>query len=402
MLIWTIIKISIRSLIANKLRSFLAILGIIIGVGAVISMMALGNGAQKKVMKDISSMGTNLLIVRPGQSRGRGVMSGSMQTLKVSDAMSIAREIENVQAVSPSVNSRAQVKYMNKNSNTTVIGGAVTYFSIRNFQIDVGRIFTENEAEKNARVAVLGSKTVENLFGKNDPIGQTIKVKGINFRVIGILQSKGEQGWFNPDDQIIIPYSTAMKQIAGVDYLNEIDVEVKDKQTIDEVSLKLEKHVRKLHRIQGENPNDFSIQNQAEMLKTMTNVTGTFTLLLSGIAGISLLVGGIGIMNIMLVTVTERIREIGIRKSIGAKDRDILRQFLLEAILMSAIGGLFGVAFGCGISALIAKFAPIVPVIEIQSIILSISISASIGIFFGYYPAWRAAKLNPIEALRHE
>jgi len=402
MLIWTIIKLSIRSLIANKLRSFLAILGIIIGVAAVISMMALGTGAQKRIMSDIGSMGTNLLIVRPGQSRGRGIMSGSMQTLKVKDAESIVKNVENIRAISPGVNSRAQVKHYNKNSNTTIVGGAITYFAIRNFKIDTGRIFTEGEAENCARVAVLGSKTVENLFGKNDPLGQTIKVKGINFRVIGTLQSKGDQGWFNPDDQVIIPYTTAMKRISGLDYLTEIDVEVNDKDRIDQVSASLEKHLRRLHRIADGDPSDFSIQNQAEMLKTMSNVTGTFSLLLSGIAGISLLVGGIGIMNIMLVTVTERIREIGIRKSIGAKDRDILRQFLLEAILMSAIGGLLGVLLGGGLSLLVAKFSPFTPQIEMQAVVLSISISASIGIFFGFYPARRAAKLNPIEALRHE
>ncbi len=402
MLFWTIIKISLKSLWGNKLTSFLAILGIIIGVGAVITMVAIGSGARNSVMERINSMGTNLLIVRPARAQGRGVRSGSRQTLTVDDAETIVNSVDNIRKIAPVVNTRAQLKYYNQNTNTSVCGTTRTYFSIRNFQLEQGRFFTEYESERNSRVVVMGSQTAEDLFGDTDCVGEIIKVKGMNFRIIGVLQSKGDQGWFNPDDQIIMSYTTAMNQIQGVDYLSEIDIEVTDENTIDRVENVVESLLRKRHRMLPEDESDFHIQNQAEMLETASNVLGTFTILLSGIAGISLLVGGIGIMNIMLVTVTERIREIGIRKSIGAKNRDILSQFLIEAILMSSIGGLLGIGFGCLASYGLAFYTSLSPEIDAFSIILSISISASVGVFFGFYPAKRAASLDPIEALRHE
>lgn len=402
MLFWIIVKLSVKSLLTNKLRTFLAVLGIVIGVLAVITMMGIGTGAKNQVMAQINSMGSNLLIVRPGLSRGRGVFSGNRQTLKVEDAREILKRIDNIQKVSPVVNTRTQLKYFNTNTNTTVTGSSNTYFSIRNYLIGTGRFFTDNEAERNARVAVIGSKTASDLFGTDNCIGQTIKVQGINYRVIGLLKSKGDQGFFNPDDQIIVPYTTAMNQLMGIDYITEIDIYVTDENKIDQVETSIEALLRKRHRIKEDADSDFSIQNQAEMLQTASTVLGTFTLLLSGIAGISLLVGGIGIMNVMLVTVTERIREIGIRKSIGAKDRDILRQFLIESVIMSGFGGFIGVSGGIGISLLIDIVTPLTTQVEPSSILLALAISASVGIFFGYYPARRAAKLNPIEALRHE
>ncbi|RJP26524.1 MAG: FtsX-like permease family protein [Candidatus Omnitrophota bacterium] len=404
MLIWIILKISLKSLFVNKLRTFLATLGIVIGVSAVITMMGIGTGARNQIMSQINSMGTNLLVVRPARSRGQGVMSGSRQTLTVDDAEKILKRIANVEKIAPVINTRAQVKYLNNNADTTVTGACRTYFSIRNFQIDKGRSFTDGESERNARVAILGPQTVENLFDDADAdcLGETIKVKGINFRIIGVLKSKGDQGWFNPDDQIIVPYTTAMNRIAGVDYLSEIDIQVIDENQIDATELATEKLLRKLHRLQEDKENDFNIQNQAEMLETASTILGTFTLLLSGIAGISLLVGGIGIMNIMLVTVTERIREIGIRKSIGAKNRDILQQFLIEAILMSGLGGLIGIFLGINFLEMIDRFTELSTAIETYSIVLSFAISATVGIFFGYYPARRAAKMDPIEALRYE
>jgi putative ABC transport system permease protein len=251
-------------------------------------------------------------------------------------------------------------------------------------------------------VAVIGPVTAENLFGETDPLGETIKLKGINFRVVGVLKSKGDQGWFNPDDQAIVPYSTAMKQLFGTDSLREIDIRVADGADIDGVVAETTKLLRKRHRVGAEAEDDFNIRNQAEMLEMASTVLRTFTILLGSIAGISLLVGGIGIMNIMLVTVTERTREIGVRKAIGARDRDILRQFLFESILLSGLGGLLGVGLGFAIAGTIGWASDFVTVVEPASIVLSLGVSASVGIFFGFYPALRAARLDPIEALRYE
>ncbi|HNT34237.1 MAG TPA: ABC transporter permease [bacterium] len=402
MLLWTILKVAIRSLLANKLRSFLAMLGIIIGVGAVISMLALGAGAQKQVMDRVTAMGTNLLIIRPGSASRGGVRSGSRENLKIEDAEAILNEVENVVAVAPVVMGRSQLKYLNKNSSTSITGSSSVYLEMRAFEVEKGRGFTSVEESRNARVAVLGATTVETLFGDQDPIGETIKVRGSNFRVIGVLKAKGDQGWFNPDDMVVMPYSTAMKQVVGQSYLSEIDVKVSDTASLTTVQEKITELLRKRHRIRSEAEDDFNIRNQAEFVEMATDVTRTFTILLGGIASISLIVGGIGIMNIMLVTVTERTREIGVRKAIGARDRDILRQFLLESILVSALGGMLGVSAGIGTAELVSKFTQFGTVVELYSVILALAVSASVGVFFGYYPARRAAKLDPIEALRYE
>jgi putative ABC transport system permease protein len=354
MLFWTIVKVALKSLSANKLRSFLAMLGIIIGVGSVISMLALGTGAQKQVMERISQMGTNLLVVRPGQRGSRGAQTGTQRNLVPDDAMAILSEVSGVSQVAPVVSAGAQLKHFNRNARTIVIGSTMTYFPIRNFEIEHGRAFTESESETMARVAVIGPVTVENLFGAGEPVGQTIKINGINFRVIGILKSKGDQGWFNPDDQAIIPYTTAMKQLFGLDHLREIDIQVADGVDTGKVKEATSALLRRRHRLQADAADDFYIRSQAEMVEMASSVTRTFTILLGGIAGISLLVGGIGIMNIMLVTVTERTREIGVRKAIGARDRDILRQFLLETLILSGLGGLFGVAFGACVAKVVS------------------------------------------------
>jgi putative ABC transport system permease protein len=402
MLFWTIVKVALKSLSANKLRSFLAMLGIIIGVGSVISMLALGTGAQKQVMERISLMGTNLLVVRPGQRGSRGAQTGTQRNLVPDDAMAILSEVSGVSQVAPVVSAAAQLKRFNKNARTIVIGSTLTYFPIRNFEIEHGRAFTESESETMARVAVIGPVTVENLFGAGEPVGQTIKINGINFRVIGILKSKGDQGWFNPDDQAIIPYTTAMKQLFGLDHLREIDIQVADGVDTGKVKEATSALLRRRHRLQADAADDFYIRSQAEMVEMASSVTRTFTILLGGIASISLLVGGIGIMNIMLVTVTERTREIGVRKAIGARDRDILRQFLLETLILSGLGGLFGVAFGACVAKVVSETTQFSTVVEASSILLALSFSAAVGIFFGYYPARRAAMLDPIEALRYE
>ena len=401
MLFWTIVKAALKSLRAHKLRSFLAMLGIIIGVGAVISMLALAAGARRQIMNRVSAMGTDLLVVRPGQRGFRGVASGSEQTLTLEDAQAILEGVPSLQSVAPLVRGSTQVKYYNKNTRSSVIGTSATYFGIRGFEVERGRPFTEGEALRMARVAVLGPTTVKDLFGDEDPLGETIKVKSINFLVVGVLKAKGDQGWFNPDDQVIVPYSTAMKQLLGLTSLHEIDIQA-DEADLSRVQEEATALLRKRHRIRPGAPEDFNIRNQAEMIETASSFSQTFTILLGGIASISLLVGGIGIMNIMLVTVTERTREIGIRKAIGAKDRDILRQFLLEAILLSGVGGLIGTGVGAGAAVLVDRLTEFVTVLEPSSILMALGFSAAVGIFFGYYPAWRAAQLNPIEALRYE
>jgi len=403
MLFWTIVKVALKSLASNKLRTFLAMLGIIIGVSSVIAMLAFGAGAQKQVMDRISAMGTNLLVVRPGQSGFRGVQSGTRRNLMPEDAEAIIKETPGVSQVAPVVSGNAQLKYFNKNTQAMVTGTSMTYFPIRNFEVERGRAFTESEAEKMARVAIIGPVTSENLFGTDEnPLGQTIRIKSINFRVIGVLKSKGDQGWFNPDDQVIVPYTTAMKQLFGLAHLREIDVQVADGSDSGKVEESITALFRKRHHLQADEENDFNIRSQAEMVETASSFTRTFTILLGGIGSISLLVGGIGIMNIMLVTVTERTREIGVRKAIGAKDRDILWQFLLETVILSGTGGMIGVGFGVVVAKLVSEVTPFSPIVQLSSILLALSFSAAVGIFFGYYPARRAAMLNPIEALRYE
>jgi len=402
MLLWTILKVALRSLLANRMRTFLAMLGIIIGVGAVISMLALGAGAQKAVMDRVTAMGSDLLIVRPGQSSRGGVRSGNVQSLKLEDAEVILNEIDGVLAVAPLAMGRAQVKYFNRNCNTTLTGTSLTYLDIRNFTLERGRAFTSVEEEHSARVAILGANTALDLFGKQDPVDEIVKVQSVAFRVIGVLQAKGDQGWFNPDDIVIVPYTTAMKQLLGQDYLSEIDIKADGEQDLKKIEKETTSLLRKRHRLRANAEDDFSVRNQADILEMVSSVTRTFTILMGGIAGISLLVGGIGIMNIMLVTVTERTREIGVRKAIGARDRDILRQFLLESSVISGLGGVLGIALGFGIAAGITHFTESPTVVETFSVVLALAVSLSIGIFFGYYPAWRASRLNPIEALRYE
>jgi putative ABC transport system permease protein len=294
------------------------------------------------------------------------------------------------------------LKYYENNSGTSVMGVAVTYLPLRNFEIEKGRLFTNGEEARMARVIILGPVTAENLFGTEDPVGATIKVNGINFEVIGITKAKGDQGWFNPDDNAFVPYTVAMKQLFGLEYLREISVKCARQDDLNQVQDAIIELIRKRHRTQPGMPNDIEIRNQADLLSTATEVTRTFTILLGAVASISLLVGGIGIMNIMLVTVTERTREIGIRKAIGARDRDILRQFLFEAILMSAIGGVIGVGAGVGAAKALSAMTNFITVIEPHNVVMAMLFAAGVGIFFGYYPARRAAQLNPIDALRYE
>lgn len=401
MLFWTIMKVGLKSLLANKLRSILAMLGIIIGVSAVIVMLAIGSGAQKQIMDQFSAMGSNLLIVMPGQRGSHGVVTGLQQNLTLDDALAIAKEVAGVTFVAPAVQGSAQVKYANKNARTTVFGSAVTYFAIRDVQVERGRPFTEGEVDRLARIGVIGPTAAKNLFGENDPLGEVIKVNGVNFTIIGVSKAKGE-GWMSPDDRLIVPYTTAMQILFGLDSLREIDIQANSDGELDQVQEQITNLMRRRHRIREGLDNDFSVTNMAEIRKNASQVADIFKWLLGGIAAISLLVGGIGIMNIMLVTVTERTREIGIRKAIGAREKHILLQFLLESMIISGLGGLIGLGIGAGIALLVPRFSPLQAVVEVSSALLAIGVAAGVGIFFGFYPAWRAARLDPIQALRYE
>ncbi len=408
MMLWMLAKVGVKALLANKLRSFLAVLGIIIGVGAVISMLALGAGTRENIMKRVSSMGTNLLIVRPGLAGRRGVMSGISQTMTIDDALAIAAEVPDVEWVTPVVSQNVQLKYFNKNANVSTLGAAPSYLLIRNFELDHGRMFTDLEVERMARVAVIGPTTAENLFGRDEPVGETIKIKGVNFEIVGLLKSKGDQGWSNPDDQAIIPVTTAMKQVFGVERLREIDILTDGALENNAPVVEAAKSVlRRRHRIAAGAEDDFTIADQAEMINMAESFGTTMSILLGSLGGISLLVGGIGIMNIMLVTVAERTREIGLRKAIGARESDIRNQFLFESVLVSGCGGVLGVGLGVGVAVLIPYLARLsgaefTTLVEWKSIALALGVSVAVGMFFGYYPASRAARLDPIEALRYE
>jgi len=402
MLFWTIVKVGLKSLVANPLRSFLAMLGIIIGVAAVISMLAMGAGARNQVMQRLSAMGTNLLVVRPGQSGSHGVVSGTTQNLTLADAQALVKEVAGVRRVAPCVGGNVQVKYLSHNTRIRLTGTSPTYLPVRDFTVEKGRAFSDGEVENMARVAILGPVTVDNLFGANEPLGETVKINSINFTVIGVLKAKGDQGWFNADDQVIIPHVTAMKQLLGLDYLGEIDVQAADGADVKQVQADLTTLLRKRHHTQEGAADDVNIRNQADMIETANQFTQTFTILLGGIASISLLVGGIGIMNIMLVTVTERTREIGIRKAVGAKERSIMTQFLIESVIISGLGGLIGVSGGLGAAVLIQRFTQFTTQVEVPSVLMALSFSAIVGIFFGWYPALRASRLDPVEALRYE
>ncbi|MDQ7780446.1 MAG: ABC transporter permease, partial [Planctomycetota bacterium] len=379
MLFWTIVKVGMKSLVANKLRSILAMLGIIIGVASVVSMLAIGAGARTSVLSRITAMGTNLLIVRPSSSGSRGVASGTQQNLTLDDAQAILREVDGIVRIAPVVGGNAQVKYFNRNTRASVNGISATWLPIRDFTVEKGRAFTEAEVESMSRTAILGSMTAETLFGANDPLDQTIKLNGVNFRVIGVLKSKGDQGWFNVDDQVLIPYTTAMKQVFGQDHLREIDIQAAEGGDLTKVQESVTTLLRRRHRIQEDAEDDFSVRNQADMIQASMDITRTFTILLGGIASISLLVGGIGIMNIMLVTVTERTREIGVRKAIGAKRANILAQFLIESVVISGLGGLLGVGLGIAIAKVIGSFSMFTTQIELSSILLAMSFAAIVG-----------------------
>jgi len=402
MLFFELIKMALRSLVANKLRTFLTTLGMVIGVAAVISMISIGEGAKKSTLGTIAKFGTNIISIKPGEKKSRHVRGGRVTTLKLEDSRAIRKFVPNITGVSPQVYRSAQLKFGNKNSSSTVRGVGKDYARLSNYQMDKGRFFSEEEERTSRRVCVLGATVVKNLFEGANPIGKTIKVKGDNYLVIGTTVAKGALSWFDPDDQIFIPVTTAQKRLFGMDHLQSIDVQAERIEDMPQIISDIEGLLHKRHTIRKGKPNDFYVQNSAEWLASWGDAARTFSYLLGGIATVSLLVGGIGIMNIMLVSVTERTREIGIRKAIGAKKSDIMEQFLIESVLISFLGGGIGILLGIGVSSWFSKMVGWETLISINTILLAFGFSVTIGIFFGYYPANKASNLNPIEALRYE
>ena len=392
------------SLIANKLRSLLTMLGIIIGVAAVIALVSIGNGVKQDIEDSISSLGSNLLVVLPGAPRTPGARSsqGSMKSLKISDYEAIAK-LEGVKAASPMTNGSYVVIYQNKNWTTSVAGVNSNFQDVNNWTMTSGRFFSDKNVQNRERVAVVGQTVVKNLFTDEDPVGKEIRVKNIPFRVIGVLKSKGNGTMGNDqDDTVLIPYTTSMERVEGIDYLRRVYVVAKDDGGIDRLQADIENLLRVRHNIKDTNLDDFNIQNMKSIMETVAQTTGTFTLFLGAVAAISLVVGGIGIMNIMLVSVTERTREIGVRKALGATYSVIVTQFLIEAIVISLMGGFIGIAFGIGASKVIGMVSGMSTVVSVPTIIMSFAFSMAIGLIFGIYPARKAAKLNPIDALHYE
>ncbi|MFA6548324.1 MAG: ABC transporter permease [Candidatus Margulisiibacteriota bacterium] len=387
---------------ANKLRSFLSILGVVIGVAAVIAMLAVGTGAQKQVEQSLAALGTNLLSVRTS-SRSQGIALGSDTPTRFNlEDLEAIKGLEGVKAVVPYVNGRGQVVFQNRNWNTTIYGTSVDYQSVQNAVPKTGRFFTRAEENTRAKVAVLGTAVVNELFPDENPLGQWIKINRINFMVIGVLPEKGASGFRNADDQILMPLSTAMHRLLGRDYISNFDVQAQSEEDLYALQEEIGPLLIQLHRLPPSQEDAFDIRNMADIQKAASEMIGTFSFLLGAIALVSLLVGGIGIMNIMLVMVMERTREIGLRKAIGAKNRDILMQFLIESILICVMGGVIGIGFGSIISFAISLIAGWSIVITGRSIFLAFTFSVVVGVIFGIWPARRAASLMPVEALRYE
>ena len=402
MLIVETLRIALSSIRGNLFRAVLTMLGIIIGVGAVITMVALGTGAQRAVDEQMAALGGDILAIQSSTWFSRGV-ARDQQTITVDDAIALAKDAPNVAEVVPETNARLQVKYGNKNLNLGVTGTTPNYFPVQDFKVATGRVFTAADDAARRRVAVLGAE-VPGLFGVDAAaiVGRSIVIQTTSFQVIGVLKAKGSTGWRNPDDDVWMPLSTAQFRVTGSDYVQTISAKVAPGSTSARAMLDIERVLRKEHGILPGKDNDFSIVDRRQFAESRQEATRIFTFLLAGIAGVSLVVGGIGIMNIMLVTVTERTREIGIRKALGATRGNILLQFLIESMVLCLIGGMLGLAVGSAAAMLLAKFAGWQTVITSESAAMAFGFSAAVGIAFGLWPARRAALLDPIEALRHE
>jgi putative ABC transport system permease protein len=401
-----LIKVALVALKRNKMRSFLTMLGIIIGVASVITMLAIGQGSKKSIQDQIASMGSNMLFVMPGSMRFGGVQQGSSntQSLTVNDVQAIKTGCDAVVAVSPEVRSSGQAVYGNSNWPTTIYGGNEDYLSIRSWETVSGRNITDEEAKRSAKVCLIGRTVADELFGEGiDPTGETIRFAKIPFKIIGVLKEKGQNSFGqDQDDVLIAPYTTVQKRILAQSYIQSIQMSARSAEDSDLAQTQVEEVLRYSHRLRENEDNDFEIRSQEELATTMTSITDILTILLGAIAGISLLVGGIGIMNIMYVSVTERTREIGLRMSIGGRGLDILLQFLFESIMLSVFGGLVGVLFGIGASRILSALTSWPVSIMWSSVLLSFVVCTVIGVFFGWYPARRAADLDPIDALRYE
>ena len=404
MLLFEIVMVAMAAVRANMLRSVLTTLGIVIGIAAVITMVALGEGAQQRVEEQINRMGTSVLTVRPGQQMWGGVSRGDTE-LSVDDAIALRDQSNGLLQVSPEQPSRLQVAYKRWNSNTQIMGVWPEYFEIYDHGLQYGRFFDQGEVQGRRRVAVLGFNMAETL-GETPPellVGETIQIRGIMFEVIGIMEEKGDAAWVRPDDQVFIPQSTAQYRVmGGRDRLNSIYAATETPEQLDAAFAEIDRIVRREHRIKAGEEVDFNIRNSADLLETFNETTQTFAFLLAGIAAISLLVGGIGIMNIMLVSVTERTREIGVRKALGATRRAIMTQFLVEALFLCVLGGMIGVAAGYGASEMMTRVASWETRVAPEAVAAAIGFSAAVGLFFGLWPARRAALLDPIDALRYE
>ncbi len=405
MLFTELLKMAWRSLAANKLRSFLTMLGVIIGVTSVIALVSVGMGVKKNILDNISRLGSNMLIVMPGSANRGGMRgaAGSVITLTYDDAEAIKNKIKNVDYVSPTVQNSYQVVYGHENWNTTVTGVIPEYVSIQSLELKSGLFFSEHDVDVRNRVAVIGSTVAANLFESVNPVGKKIRIGNAPYTIIGVLNSKGQSsGGQDQDDVVLIPLTTAQERLIGVTYVRSINVQVSEADKMDEVQNNIEKLLRQRHRIAAGAEDDFNVRNLTSLMEMMTSSATMITLLLGAIAGISLIVGGVGIMNITLASVTERTREIGIRKAIGATYSNIMLQFLIESTMISVIGGIIGIIIGVGAAQLISKFGGFTTVISSLSIAASFGFALFVGIFFGMLPARKAARLDPIEALRYE
>jgi putative ABC transport system permease protein len=402
MLFLEILRVALTSLVSNKLRAALTLLGVIIGVGAVIAMVALGEGARRDVQARIRALGTNSLMIAPGQMM-RGGVSNQSEKLTLDDVEALLRDAKTLALVAGEMMRGLPVDFREKNAQTSIVGTTPEYFAINNRRLAAGRLFDVGEVDGRRRVAVVGPSVLTALgVAPSQILGEKITISGSRFDVIGVLEAQGQRGWMNPDDQVLIPITTGQFRLFGTDRLRGINVQVAPGRRIDEAVAEIESILRREHHVRPGKPNDFNIRNPADLLGAFEETTKTFSMLLAGIAAVSLLVGGIGIMNIMLVSVTERTREIGVRKALGATSTNILQQFLVEAVVICLAGGLIGIGLGVGVSTIMARVAGWNTAVSPRAIAYAFLFAGAVGVFFGIYPARRASRLNPIEALRYE
>ena len=407
MLVKDIIKETTAGLLSNKVRTGLTTLGIIIGISSVIAMLGIGNGTSNSIQARIQSIGSNLVVISPGTPRTPGsqvrASRGSANTLTMADVSAIASQVTSAKMVAPSVTAREQVVAPGTNTNTSIIGTTPAYLEVRDVSVDSGTFFSDEQVNNLSKVAVLGPTTRDDLFATGtDVIGQTIRINGNVFTIIGVTVAKGGSGGNSTDDQVYVPITVAQQFFTGNQYVSAINIEAQTSDLVTDVQNQATELLLSRHNISDPTKADFNTMNQSDILATASSITSTMTYLLAAIAGISLLVGGIGIMNMMLTTVTERTREIGLRKAVGAKKRDIRVQFLVESMMLTAIGGIIGIILGIGIAWVLTLTGLLTAQVSLMSVILSFGVSAIIGIVFGYYPAARASNLNPIDALRYE